>query len=173
MKYVIDKTSNIVLAIHSLEQNIQNYYKNCNIYNTEKIYNVGDTFIIQNPTVSELWQAAQNYYSGIDQPEASRLAKSQTDAYQLGITNYNRRLQGKQVIGSVIINPDNYRMLANLSWGQQIWSDYYQRLYKMQSGQQITADFSNHGDKPYTFTQVLQLELSDQSDSEVSTPDKY
>lgn len=111
------------------------------------------------PDVPELWAAAESYYTGADAPEASRLAKSETDAYQLGQENYNRKQSGKTLIGSTVISPENPRLIANLEWGQAIWADYYARKAKIEAGAtDVSADFSNHGDKPFSFAEVLATE---------------
>jgi len=107
------------------------------------------------PSPAELWQSAENYYSGANAPAASRLSKSETDAYQLGIQNYERQQAGKTIIGTTVINPDNAFMLANLAWGQAVWAEYYTRKAQLAAGAVVSTDFSAMGDKPYSFAQVL------------------
>lgn len=111
------------------------------------------------PDVPSLWAAAEAYYSGADAPEASRLAKSETDAYQLGQENFQRRASGKSLIGTTVISPENPRLIANLEWGQAIWADYYTRKARLEAGDTgVDADFSNHGDKPFSFAEVIAAE---------------
>jgi len=109
---------------------------------------------------AELWLSAENYYTGADAPDASRLAKSETDAYSLGTMNYKRKQEGKDPAGDLVISPDNSYMLANLAWGQTIWAEYRTRLAQLKAGTAVSTDFSALGDKPYSFSQVIAHDMA-------------
>ena len=122
---------------------------------------------------NQLWLNTQHFYQGRHHYHLqNNLARSQIDAYQLGMINYQRIKKGKQPIGDIIINPDNQYMLANLAWGQKIWSSYYKKCKEIQEafnkGNQIINCNIGYkqelGQKPYSFSQILNWQKQHQND---------
>lgn len=47
----------------------------------------------------------------------------------------------------------NTRAIANLAWYDGVWQDYYTR-----TANPVDMDFSNNGEKPYKFWQIMELQ---------------
>lgn len=120
----------------------------------------------------QLWKLTFDFYCGNTNRNNynNRLTKSDTDIYMLGILNYYRKKDGKQIIGNIVINPDNEYMLANLAWGQVIWNQYYQKIEKIKqklrsSQPNIYIDLTDFKYKniPYSLSDILQWQKNHQN----------
>lgn len=54
MRYAVSNTTQSVIAIHDNNQDVQNLYPNCTVYQSVQTYQLGDTFVIPPATYQEL-----------------------------------------------------------------------------------------------------------------------